>query len=97
MSVASAVKGMDWEEPEPRTIYNWAEISAELKKHPMEWLKIFDRDRTSVVNAIRQGSIAALHPDLGFEAETRNNERGHPRTCSLYLRWNPKKVKKARR
>lgn len=56
----------------------------------MKWGKVFEFDRTSIVNAIRQGSVRVLHPSLGFEVRTTNNQR-MPRRCSLYLRYNPEK------
>lgn len=56
---------------------------------------MFDDDRLSLAQAIRQGSIAALKPTLGFEVRTTNTTRGgrgHPRMCTMYLRFNPEGV-----
>lgn len=88
-----------WESPPPigQGRYDWAVIAAKLEMQPGEWAKIFDEDKTSIVNAIRQGKIVALRPGLGFEVRTANNTRTPVRTCSLYLRYNPPvPVKKAR-
>lgn len=76
--------------PETRVKYDWPLIADKLRAHPMRWAKVFDLDRTSVVNAIRQGAIAAVKPDLGFEVRTANNQRS-PRRCTLYMRYNPDK------
>lgn len=73
--------------------YDWPVIAEKLKTQPGEWAKVFDKDKTSVVNALRQGKIAVLHPDLGFEIRTANNVR-KPRTCSLYLRYMPDRAVK---
>jgi hypothetical protein len=62
----------------------------------MEWALIFKNDRTSLVNALRQGSIPVLHRDLGFEIRTANNTREPVRVCDLYLRYNPSKVEALR-
>jgi uncharacterized protein (DUF2252 family) len=69
--------------------YNWSKIAQALRAHPMEWALIFERGHASRVNRVRDGRVAAVHPDLGFEVVTVNNTRGRPRTCDLYMRWNP--------
>jgi hypothetical protein len=82
-----------WEAPPERPYqYPWTEIALELRRHPMQWAKIFEGDRATVATALRQGSITVLHPDLGFEIRTANNTRTGIRTCDLYLRWNPNRV-----
>lgn len=84
---------VSWEEPPVYKLsYAWDTIAAQLRLHPMEWAKVFSDDRTSVANAIRQGSVAAVHPDLGFEIQTTNNVRGPIRTCDMYMRYNPARV-----
>lgn len=81
-----------WEEPPPRTSYDWPGVAAVLRQHPNEWRLIFERDRVAVPNAIRQGSISALRPTRGFEVRTANNKTAAGgRTCSLYLRYVPEK------
>lgn len=86
-----------WKEPPPkRQSYDWRRIADDLRARPMEWALIFKHDRTSLVNALRQGAIVALHPQLGFEIRTANNTRNGQRTCDLYLRYNPKKVEPLR-
>lgn len=82
-----------WKNPPPkRQSYDWGKIANDLRARPMEWALIFKNDRTSLVNALRQGSITALHADLGFEIRTANNTREPIRVCDLYLRYNPDKV-----
>lgn len=73
--------------------YDWEKIAAKLKKRPMKWALIFEADRVSKVNAIREGRVPSLHPDLGFDVRTTNNQRTAPRVCDLYLRYNPEHVK----
>jgi len=83
-----------WEDPPVRpTQYDWTAIAAELRKKPGQWAKIFDEDRASLATAIRIKGIKALHPDKGFEVTTTNNVRSQPRTCTMYLRYNPEKDK----
>jgi hypothetical protein len=81
--------------PRPQT-YDWVEIAERLKANPLQWARIFTGGRVSIANAVRQGSVNAVHPDLGFEVQTRNNVRENPRTCDLYLRFNPDRVKPLR-
>jgi len=82
-----------WEDPSPpKQAYDWEAIAATLRESPMAWALIFEWDRTSLVNAIRQNSVAAIRPSDGFEVRTRNNQREPHRMCSLYMRWNPDKV-----
>lgn len=78
--------------PERPPQYDWTRIAAQLKGDPMRWYKVFDGDRTSVVVAIRSGSIRAVHPDLGFEVQTSNNVKEPRRTCTLHMRYNPDRV-----
>jgi hypothetical protein len=83
---------LTWENPPPkRNKYDWAVIAEQLRDRPGEWAKIFDRDRSSLATAIRIKGIKALHPDKGFEVRTANNTRETPRTCTMYLRYNPEK------
>lgn len=77
-----------WTNPPTKTNYDWVRIAKRLRAKPGKWAKVFDHDRTSVANAIRQGRVRALRPDEGFEVRTTNNERGTPRMCTMYLRWN---------
>lgn len=87
-----------WEQPPvgTRSGYDWTEIARQLRSRPNEWLRIFEMGPTSIANSIRQGEIRALTPvhrhgrtNGGFEVRTRNNQRGAPRRCSLYLRYVP--------
>src|SRR5262245_65624582 len=91
MSESKPIRGVTGCDPPSKSMYDWDAISRQLRANPMKWAKIFERDRTSIVNAIRQGGVTALHPDLGFEVKTRNNLREPERVCSLYLRFNPRK------
>lgn len=87
------VSDVVWEEPGParQRRYDWSAIAAHLQANPGEWARIFERDRTSLVNAIRQGAVKPLDPALGFEVRTRNNVRAPDRVCTLYMRYVPKK------
>jgi len=73
--------------------YDWSAIADQLRSDPMQWHVVFHEGRVAISNAVRQGSVSAVHPDLGFETRTANNTRHPPRTCTLYLRYNPAKVR----
>lgn len=84
----------EWGDPTPLAEkHDWPQLARVLQAHPMKWRK-FERERATVPNAIRQGKIPSVHPDLGFEIETRNNIRSAigPRTCTLFIRYNPDKI-----
>ena len=72
--------------------YDWERIADSLREYPGEWLRIFTDGRTSTKNAVVQGAIRAVRPALGFEVRTTDNTRGSPRTCTMWMRWNPDKV-----
>lgn len=92
------VDAISFESPPPRRQrYDWEAIAAKLIERPMEWAKVFEHGRTSQVNAIRQGAVTAVHPDLGFEVRTTDNVREPVRTCTLWMRFNPAKVKPLRK
>jgi hypothetical protein len=87
-----------WEKPPvPRdTQYDWAASAGQWRARPGEWAKVFDRDRTSLANAIRINGIKDLLPSHGFEVQTANNRRVDPelgdrRSCTMFLRYNPDK------
>jgi hypothetical protein len=90
---------VEWEQPPPPRSkrYNWDAIAAQLRERPLEWAKVFDRDRTSLATAIRIDGIKALLPSKGFEVRTTNNVRltqedgKELRLCTLYLRYVPSK------
>jgi hypothetical protein len=89
---------VEFEEPPPRRTqrYDWDAIAKQLRRKPMRWAKVFDKDKTSIATAIRIDGIKALRADKGFEVTTSNNDRGNPeedipRTCTMYLRYNPEK------
>jgi hypothetical protein len=77
------------EDPPVRVRYNWASIANQLRAEPMVWFNVFKDGRVAVSNAVKQGHVADVHPDLGFEVSTTNNKRTSPRTCDMYLRYNP--------
>lgn len=98
-------EGLRWEPPSAdRKRYEWSEIADMLRANPRVWRLVFEQDRASVVHAIRQETITALRPvwtsrpedemAAGFEVTTRNNNRGNPRTCDLYMRYMPAKRKR---
>lgn len=88
------INDIEWAEPPPRKVrYDWEAIANVLRQRPLSWAKVFENGRTSQVNAIRQGSVQAVHPDLGFEVRTTDNVREPVRQCTLYMRYNPDKVK----
>jgi len=87
-----------WEAPPvgTRSGYDWVDIAAQLVSRPNQWMRVFELGPTSLANSIRQGEVRALTPvhragrtKGGFEVRTRNNQRGTPRRCSLYLRFVP--------
>lgn len=82
---------VEWTPPPASVKYDWNSIAEQLRKRPMDYALIFRQGPVAVVNALRQGNIAALHPDLGFEVRTANNQREAPRLCDLWVRYNPKK------
>lgn len=90
---SEVVDEVTFTEPPGKIMYDWEKIATLVRQHPMTWALVFTQDRTSVVNAIRMGGVAPVHPDLGFQTRTAHNKRGPVRTCDLYLRWNPDKVK----
>jgi hypothetical protein len=91
------VGSVEWESPAPpaNVKYDWQSIAEQLRERPGEWAKVFEKDRVSLVNALRQSKMNALLPSDGFEILTRNNVRasGPARTCTLYMRWTPPKKK----
>jgi hypothetical protein len=83
-----------WDSPPPKTAFDWDQIAQDLRGKPMEWVQFKDRVKVSVVNALRQGSVPILHPDLGFQVEQRNTVKvPRPPTCNLWLRYNPDQVR----
>lgn len=81
--------GVAWEEPPDLPKVDWPEVAALLRQHPMEWLKVFQHGRTAAKEAVSQGHVPSVHPRLGFETRTTDNTRGSPRTCTLFMRYNP--------
>jgi hypothetical protein len=71
---------------------DWRQVADTLRASPMRWLKVYEHGRETWANAIGRGRVNALHPSLGFEFRTTDNVRGTPRTCTLFMRFNPDKV-----
>lgn len=67
--------------------YDWADIAEQLRKRPGEWALVFENDKVTYANAMKQGGIRALAPDQGFEYRTTDNTREYPRTCTLWMRY----------
>lgn len=90
-SKKGAAAGIKFGTPPPRrqSPYDWTKIAESLRKNPTEWALVFEGDRTTLVTAIRNGGIAALRKEKGFEVRTANNTTGSPRTCDLWLRYVP--------
>lgn len=97
VSETDRIKDIVFEEPpEPRTPrYDWQAIREQLMKNPGQWARVFEKDRASVVVAIRSGHIGPMHPERGIETRTANNVREPVRTCSLYARYIPEKDKES--
>jgi hypothetical protein len=81
--------GVAWEKPPKQQRIDWPAVAAELRAHPGEWLKVFEHGRMSVVNALRQDRMPSVRRDLGFEITTTDTTRNSPRTCTLFMRYNP--------
>lgn len=81
--------GVEWEAPPSAGRPDWGQVAEELRAHPYQWLKVFKHGRTSWKEAMAQGHVAAVHPNLGFEYQSSDNRRGTPRTCTLFMRYNP--------
>jgi hypothetical protein len=86
------ISAVEWRQPPVVGKYDWAKIADQLRKRPMEWARVFEQDRAAISNAVKQGSVTVVHPDLGFEFRTAKNHREPPRLCDLYMRYNPDKV-----
>lgn len=93
MSDDMTINSVDFDRSPPaKARFDWDAISQQLRAHPMQWAMVFEHGKVSVANAVRQGSINAVHPDYGFEVRTSDNVRGEVRTCTLWLRFNPDKA-----
>ena len=87
--------GVAWEPPPDNPDKpDWEGVAKELKRHPMEWMKVYTNNLTSWYTAVHTGHIAVVHPDKGFETSTTDNTRDTPRTCTLYMRFNPERESK---
>lgn len=84
--------GEAWEQPPAVDKPDWNAVAETLRSRPMDWLRVYSDRPSTWADAISRGRIRALRPDLGFEAATTNNTRNYPRTCTLFMRFNPDKV-----
>lgn len=75
-----------------RNRYDWDKIYPELRENPGEWALLGERGTVSTYNAVTQGKISNFHPSMGVEIRTANNDlNATPRTCDLFVRYNPDK------
>jgi hypothetical protein len=81
--------------PEPRHgKYDWAAWAEFARKHSPKWVPVFEHDKLSLVNQIRNGDVRALRKEKGFEVTTRHNQKvnvnGRVRPyCAMWLRYVP--------
>ena len=67
---------------------DWVAVAAACKQHPGQWALVAQNAKSSIANAIRQGSIRVLSPHLGFRVSTANNNRAvSPPTCDVYVQY----------
>lgn len=86
-----AVSQVKWEPPPGKVKYDWAKIATRLRSKPGEWAQVYAKDRVTVANAVRSGSIKHVRPADGFEVRTANTDTlAKPPVCSLYLRYTGK-------
>jgi hypothetical protein len=83
--------GLKFDEPPPQRVprYDWQAIAKKARRRQGKWYKVFEKDRVSLVVAIRNNDIKALRKSKGYEVRTANNTRTKPRTCTLWVRYNP--------
>lgn len=96
MTKRKPANGVAWQPPPVVDKIDWPAMAAELRAHPGEWLKVFEHGRASVAEALRQGRMPSVHARLGFEMQTTDNTRDTPRTCTLFMRFNPELVEEKR-
>lgn len=71
-----------------RRSYEWTRIYDMIKSNPGQWLLLAEQGSHSTYTAVTQGKVSTFHPEKGVEMRTANN-KGKPRTCDLYCRYNP--------
>jgi hypothetical protein len=75
-----------------RVVYDWEAIYADLRANPGDWALLREDGTISTYNAVTQGKVKTFHPSMGIEMRTANNNfKVSPRTCDLYVRYNPDK------
>lgn len=73
----------------PERFRDWTDTVTALEANPGKWAML-ETERLSVATAIRQGDVAPLHKDKGFEIRTAKTDReAKPPVCDLYLRYLP--------
>lgn len=92
MTTRKARAGVAWEAPPspPPGKPDWNKVAAELRRHPGDWMLVYENGPSSWGVAVQIGHVAAMAE--GFEFRTANNTRpdGGPRTCTFYARYQPK-------
>lgn len=69
--------------------HDWVAVAKRLRKNPGVWHLVVEGCKASTINAVRQGSIAALR-DPGFEVRQDNTQlatESEPKKADLYLRF----------
>lgn len=79
--------------PEDPHLYrpDWQAVADTLRANPGRWMKVFEGERASLATAVAIGHITCLRRQDGFIMRTANNTRTYPRTCDLYMQYNPPK------
>jgi hypothetical protein len=73
-----------------RVRYDWDAIYAALRDNPGEWALLKEGGTISTYNAVTQNRIKNFNPTMGVEMRTANNNfKVKPRTCDIYVRFNP--------
>lgn len=74
--------------PEP-TRHDWVAAAKKLRKAPDKWFLVIEQCKVSTIQAIRQGSVRALDPAMGFEVRQASTSVGSDgrKRADLYLRF----------
>lgn len=82
--------GVAWgEPPEVPDKPDWKRLAKLLRKNPGRWRLVYENGPNSWRTAVAMNKITAVRRDLGYEIRTTDNKREAPRTCTLYMRYNP--------
>lgn len=78
--------------PPARGKYDWEYIYELIRSRPGAWLRLVEGGKISTYNAVTGGRVTTFTPEMGVEMMTRNNQyKVRPRTCDIYVRYNPEK------